>query len=149
MNDPITKTLTVPLRPDEAIALFTADIDRWWPKASHSVKGAKPKLTFPTHKCGKITETGEDGEVAIWGKVIAYDPGSYLAFTWHPGRPEAEATVVTLTFSQTKDGTLCELTHGGFDILGDTADAVSASYLQGWDLVLGCYVKAAKAPVPA
>ena len=149
MNDPINKTLTVPLKAMDAFELFTRDIDTWWPKASHSVSGAKSKLSFPTHKDGEIIEEGEDGETSVWGKLIAYDPGKYLAFSWFPGRSESEATVVTVTFTQTADGTVCELTHGGFDILGDTADAVSTSYLHGWDMVLGCYASAAKTPVMA
>lgn len=53
---------------------------------------------------------------------------------------------MTVTFTQTKDGTRCDLTHGGFDILGDTADAVSTSYLTGWDMVLGCYASAVMTP---
>jgi uncharacterized protein YndB with AHSA1/START domain len=149
MNDPINKTLTVPLTPTEAFALFTDDIDSWWPKASHSVKGAKSKLTFPTHKDGEIIETGEDGEIAVWGKLIAYDPGKYLAFSWHPGRTDKEATIVTVTFTKTAEGTRCDLSHGGFEILGDTADAVSTSYLHGWDMVLGCYAAAVKSLVIA
>ena len=147
MNDPITKTLTVPLTPAEAFALFTTDIDTWWPKASHSVKGAKSKLIFPSHKDGEIIEIGEDGETSVWGKLIAYDPGKYLAFSWHPGRTEKEATIVTVTFIETADGTRCDLKHGGFDILGDTADAVSTTYLHGWDMVLGCYAAAVKSTV--
>ncbi|PJI92399.1 uncharacterized protein YndB with AHSA1/START domain [Yoonia maricola] len=147
MNDPIEKTLTVPLSPADAFALFTTDIDTWWPKATHSVTGAKAKITFPDHKDGDIIEEGADGTRAIWGKLIAYEPDTYLAFTWHPGRTEKEATVVTLTFTKTSKGTRCDLTHGGFDILGDTADAVSTSYLHGWDMVLGCYASAVMTPV--
>ena len=75
MNDPINKTLEVPLTPAEAFNLFTKDINVWWPKATHSVTGAKAKLTFPAHKDGEIVETGEDGEIAVWGKLIAYHPG--------------------------------------------------------------------------
>ncbi|MEJ8559993.1 SRPBCC domain-containing protein [Yoonia sp. GPGPB17] len=146
MNDPIEKTLTVPLNPAKAFDLFTSDIDTWWPKATHSVTGAKAKVTFPTHKDGEIVEESADGTRTIWGKLIAYEPGAYLAFTWHPGRTEKEATVVTVTFTKTDEGTRCDLTHGGFDILGDTADAVSTSYLHGWDMVLGCYAAAVKAP---
>lgn len=146
MHDPINKTLTVPLTPDEAFTLFTDDMDTWWPTASHSVTGAKAKITFPTHKNGDIVETGEDGETAVWGTLIAYDPGVFLSFTWHPGRPASEATVVTVEFIATEAGTQVNLTHGGFAILGDTADAVSTSYLTGWDMVLGCYATAAKAP---
>lgn len=149
MNDPINKTLEVPLTPAEAFAVFTEDMDVWWPKETFSVSGAKAKVTFPSRKDGEIIETGEDGAVTVWGKLIAYDPGQYLAFTWHPGRSAEEATVVTVTFTQTTEGTRCDLTHGGFDILGDTADAVSTSYLHGWDMVLGCYASAAKVLVAA
>jgi len=146
MNDPIKKTITVPLSARGAFDLFTTEMDTWWPKASHSVKGPKSILTFPKHKGEPIIETGEDGEEAIWGRLIAYDPGKYLAFSWHPGRDESEATVVAITFTQTSTGTRCDLTHGGFEILGPSADAVSISYLRGWDLVLGCYAGAAKQP---
>lgn len=149
MNDPINKSLIVPLTPTEAFALFTDDIDTWWPKGTHSVSGEKAKLKFPNHKGGEITETDENGVITIWGRLIAYDPSKYLAFSWYPGRTEKEATVVTVTFTQTQDGTRCDLTHGGFDILGDTADAVSTSYLHGWNMVLGCYAVASKTLVAA
>ena len=149
MNDPINKTLTVPLNAIDAFALFTKDMDTWWPKDPFSVKGANSKVTFPDHKNGDIIETAEDGTVNIWGTLIAYEPRKYLAFSWHPGRDPEEATMVTVAFTETEDGTRCDLTHGGFDILGDTADAASTSYLRGWDMVLGCYASAAKMPVVA
>lgn len=147
MNDPILKSVTVPLTALDAFKLFTSDIDTWWPKAKFGVTRSKAKLHFPTHQDGAITETGEDGETVIWGRIIAYDPGNYLAFSWHPGRPDSEATFVQISFTETEAGTRCNLAHGGFDVLGDTADAVSTSYLHGWDLVLGCFQSAGKAPM--
>lgn len=149
MKDPIIKQLTVPLSVAEAFALFTTEMGTWWPVATHSVKGLKSKVSFPSHKGGDIIETDEDGTTHVWGTLIAYDPGGYLSFSWHPGREASEATVVSVTFTATSDGTFVELTHGGFDILGPTADAVSTSYLKGWDLVLGCYMSAAPSPVMA
>lgn len=149
MMEPIVKQLTVPLPVAEAFALFTDQMGTWWPLASHSVKGAKSKVTFPREKGGEIIETDADGQRHVWGRLIAYDPEGFLSFTWHPGRPEEEATAITITFTATSEGTFIELTHGGFDILGTTADAVSTSYLKGWDLVLGCFMSAAKAPVMA
>lgn len=150
MNDPIEKSISVPLSPQEAFALFTDGIEKWWPGASHSVSagnGKSPKkITFGTHKGDAITEVTDEGETVLWGHVITYDPGKYLAFTWFPGKTEDDATVVTVTFKETENGTQCDLTHGGFDILGDLADAVSTSYLTGWDMVLGCFVSAAKTP---
>lgn len=149
MIDPIQKSVTVPLPPSQAFDLFTSKIDLWWPKRGFSVGGAKSKLTFPKHKGGEIIETDEAGTAHIWGTIIAFDPGVYVAFTWHPGRAPHEATIVEMRFQQTQSGTKCDLTHGGFDILGPTADAVSTSYLHGWDTVLGCYCAAVKTRVLA
>ena len=145
---PIEKRLTVPLSPKEAFDLFTARMDLWWPKESHSLMGANAQVTFPTHVGDEIIEEGPDGTRRPWGHLIAYEAGRYLAYAWYPGRTKDEATVVTVTFSATDEGTLLELTHGGFEILGPTADAVSTSYLHGWDLVLGCYASAC-APITA
>ena len=148
MNDPIHKTVDVPLTPTEAFTLFTDGIDNWWPGVTHSVSahdGKTPrKVSFDTFKGGKITEITHSGERCIWGEIIAYSPGKFLSFTWHPGKTQAEATVVTVSFRETNDGTQCDLTHGGFDILGPTADAVSTIYITGWDIVLGCFCRAVK-----
>jgi uncharacterized protein YndB with AHSA1/START domain len=153
MNDPIHKIVDVPLKPDEAFALFTDEIDRWWPSASHSVSangGNLPrKIRIEPHKGGKIVETTHDGKETIWGEIIAYDPGAYLSFTWHPGKSTAEATVVSVSFKATHEGSQVDLTHGGFDILGPLADAVSTSYVTGWDMVLGCFCGAVNSTLTA
>lgn len=138
MTDPILKSVTVPLSPNAAFDLFTRDMTRWWP-AQHSQSGNPARIEVEPHKGGRITEIAPDGTRFLWGRIIGWEPGRYLSFTWHPGEPEAEATVVAIAFTATKDGTRVDLTHGGFKILGELADAVSTSYLRGWGLVLGCY----------
>ena len=140
---PIQKTTQVPLSPQEAFDLFIAGLDDWWPKDSHAPLGPDARLIVEQRKNGTITEVGPDGTKNLWGRIIAWDPGHYLAFTWFPEDDEDKATVVAVSFIKTSDGTRLELTHGDFEILGDTADAVSQSYLIGWDLVLGTYCFAA------
>ncbi|WP_106744718.1 SRPBCC domain-containing protein [Yoonia maritima] len=153
MNDPIHKTVDVPLTPDDAFALFTDGINSWWPGATYSVsanKGSRPRdIRVETHKGGRIIETTKNGAECIWGEIIAYDPGRFLSFTWHPGHPATKATVVTVSFKATRTGTQCDLTHGGFDILGPIADAVSTSYLTAWHTVLGCFCSAKNAYIDA
>jgi hypothetical protein len=142
MIDPIEKTRTVPLTPPEAFTLFINDLGQWWPSATHSVSGssgAKPKIKVEARKNGKIIEIAADGTRHIWGTIIGWEDGRYVSFSWHPGRDEDEATVVSVNFHPDPEGCRVELTHGGFDILGPQADAVSTSYLTGWDMVLGCY----------
>ncbi|MEL6571959.1 MAG: SRPBCC domain-containing protein [Pseudomonadota bacterium] len=135
----IQKTTQVPLSPQEAFDLFIAGLDEWWPKDSHAPLGPDAKLVVEARKNGAITEVGPDGTENLWGRIIAFDAGHYLAFTWFPEDDEDAATVIAVTFIKTAEGTRLELTHGDFEILGDTADAVSQSYLIGWDLVLGTY----------
>lgn len=139
---PINKTTHVPLSPQDAFDLFLADLDQWWPKDRHA-SDTDSKLEVEARKNGAITEVLPDGTRKIWGHIIGWEPGQYMAFTWHPDGPEEEATIVAVSFKQTADGTQLDLTHGGFDVLGEIADAVSTSYLFGWDLVLGSYCFAA------
>lgn len=149
MNPAIKKSVTVPLSPDAAFDLFTNGIDKWWPHADRTVSGKRRKVTFPKSKGGEISEETEEGRTILWGHVIAYDPGRYLAFTWFRGKSRDDATVVTVTFTETENGTQCDLTHGTHDILGECADAVSSSYLRGWEIVLGSYCAAARRPAYA
>ena len=146
MIDPIIKSVLVPLTPQEAFNLFLSDLDKWWPSASHSVSGSKnhrPKLVIEPVTGGKILELGTDGTQHIWGTILGWDDGEYVSFTWHPGRSADEATVVSIQFSAVKEGCKVNLTHGGFDILGPQADAISTSYVTGWEMVLGCYSRSA------
>jgi uncharacterized protein YndB with AHSA1/START domain len=139
---PLHKTTTVPLTPSEAFDLFMADLDRWWPKDRHA-SDPKAKLAVEPRKNGTITEIAPDGTCTLWGRIIGWEPGQYMAFTWFPDGSEEDATVVAVSFTLTPDGCRLDLTHGGFEILGDTADAISTSYMLGWDLVLGSYCYAA------
>jgi len=41
------ETFDVPLSTQEAFALFAAQIDMWWPEASHAVKGRSCQLQLP------------------------------------------------------------------------------------------------------
>jgi uncharacterized protein YndB with AHSA1/START domain len=139
---PIHKTTTVPLSPQEAFDLFMADLNVWWPKDRHA-SDPDAKLIVEPRKNGEITEVAPDGTRMLWGRIIGWEPGQYMAFTWHPDGDEDAATIVAVSFKKTDDGCQLDLTHGGFDVLGDTADAVSTSYLLGWDLTLGSYCFAA------
>lgn len=143
---PIQKTITVPLTATAAFTLFLKDISVWWPTQSHSVtgpNGPQPNIEVEMRKGGKITEITANGKRIPWGEILGWEDGAYASFTWHPGRDADEATVVSVIFEGTQEGCRVKLTHGGFDILGPTADAVSQSYLSGWDMVLGSYHTAA------
>lgn len=52
----------------------------------------------------------------VRGKVLAYQQGKALAYTWHPDdwNTEAEPSIVRYSFSPTKSGTKVVLKHSGF-----------------------------------
>lgn len=140
MTDPIKKTLHVPLRPKTAFELFTDRLDEWWPIDSHSLsagEGDIPKaVKVEKRKGGHIVETKADGESGRWGTITRWEPGRAVGVSWYVGRDESETTDLTVIFTPTDTGTRVELTHEGFDRLGDAATAMHGNYTQGWDFVL-------------
>ena len=65
-SDPIRKSVIVPLDPAAAFDLFTRDIDRWWPKESHSLAaadglGQEAHVRVEPRVGGRVIETGADG----------------------------------------------------------------------------------------
>ena len=138
----LRKTAFVRLPLASAFELFTDHIEQWWPLESHSVGLADARtLRFEHGVGGQIVETIEGGATAVWGTVDVWEPPSRVRFTWHPGTPPAEATLVEVTFVEAPDGTKVELVHTGWDRRPDAGDARS-NYDSGWDLVFGRYATA-------
>lgn len=139
-DDPIRKTVTVPLAPAEAFDLFTESLGDWWPSESHSLSAADGDLPetikVEPKTGGQILETKPDGSTHPWGRITRFDPGKAFGVSWHVGRPEEEATDLLVVFTPTDAGTRVDLTHGGFGKLGEAATAMAANYMTGWDLVL-------------
>ena len=138
MTKPIEKTVNVPLRPQEAFALFTRNLADWWPTESHSLSaydGDLPQdVKVDEKEGGYIVETKPSGETGRWGTITRWEPGSALGVSWYVGRPEDQATDLLVVFTPTDTGTRVDLTHSGFDRLAETA-ALHANYENGWDLV--------------
>jgi uncharacterized protein YndB with AHSA1/START domain len=65
----------------------------------------------------------------VKGKVLAYQPGKVLAYTWHPTdwSDEWEPSIVKYKFSSTKTGTKIVLNHSGFP-----NDSEKKSHRSGW-----------------
>ncbi len=146
-QDPIHKTLTVPLTPEAAFELFTAKLADWWPMASHSLSAYEDALPLAVivepRLGGQILETKTDGSVHPWGKVTAWEPPARLGLLWHVGRPETEATRIDIRFAPHAEGTTVTLVHDGWAALGESANAIRGGYYTGWDQVLGqCFLKA-------
>jgi len=135
---PIVKSLSVSLTPAVAFRLFTEGIDRWWPRATHSVSLERTRqVVFEDRVGGAVYEVRDDGARFEWGRVLAWDPPQGVRFSWYPGRDEATRQQVDVHFAPEGTGTRVTLVHGGWETLGERGSEVRGGYDTGWDLVLG------------
>lgn len=142
MNDPVVVEVAVKREPQMAFDLFARRIADWWPLTTHSlgasrsVNPAKTVILEP-HAGGRIYEIAEDGSEEAWGTVTDWQPGEFIAFTWHVGRAPDLATRVSVHFRRgDAGGTLMTLTHDNWQALGDEASGVRAQYATGWHAML-------------
>ncbi|MEM1433514.1 MAG: SRPBCC family protein [Pseudomonadota bacterium] len=138
---PVTKTLHLKVSPSQAFGRFAERFGEWWPRhAGHSVFGpTSTGCLMEAGVGGRILEQGEGGAVAEWGRVTAWEPPRRLQFSWYPGRDAATAQRVEVTFTADAEGTLIELAHHDWHLLGEQAEAVRDGYDSGWDTVLGTF----------
>jgi uncharacterized protein YndB with AHSA1/START domain len=137
---PLVKEVVVGCAAPEAFAEFTAGVRRWWPLATHSVGGdASRDLVLDEQG---FVETLPDGTPSRWGDVLAWEPPSRLAMTWYPGQAPDPHTQIEVTFEDAPGGTtLVRLVHSGWENLGLPGVESLGDYDQGWNVVLGGYVR--------
>jgi len=133
---PLVKSVVVPTTPDRAFTVFTEQLGRWWPLASHSVaREQATDVRLEGAVGGQIIEYDADGRVGSWGTVSDWDPPHTVSFSWHPGTDPRQAGHVTVRFTAHDDGTEVELTHTGWERRPDGAEA-RENYDTGWAFVL-------------
>src|SRR4051794_23746987 len=100
---PVLASVTVPLPPDAAFALFTDGMGTWWPLETHSIAAdteIKPTtVSWGSGVGGRIVESMSDGPQADWGQVLEWAPPRRLAFSWNPSLEDRPKTHVAVTFS--------------------------------------------------
>jgi len=144
-TDTVTRDVEVWVPVDVAWRVFTEEMHRWWPLATHSIskeRGETPDgVVVEGHLGGAIYETvGADRRA--WGTVVSWEPPTRLSVEWtvSPG----VVTRWTATFSPIEGGTRLELVHSGFEAHGALAQEIRDSYgsEDGWTYVLGRFVEA-------
>lgn len=131
---PIRKTIEVPCKPADAFRVFTAEIDSWWPKASHSLSAgegtAAAGITMEPREGGALFETRPDGGTHPWGMVKVWSPPERVVFSWHVGAPPENATTVEVTFREEGGGTRVTLVHSDWE--NAASPSARDHYDSGW-----------------
>ena len=139
-----TASVRVDLDPARAFERFTDGMGRWWP----------PEYTWSQETLeaigiadGLCFERGPFGFTCHWGRVLTWDAGARLVFTWQisptrvPEPDPARASTVSVVFTADGDGAMVSLTHSGFERHGEGADDYAAAMgsPQGWPYILERY----------
>ena len=135
VTEGIRKTVLVDFAPAEALELFTAKINSWWPVRTHSYGGDEVKsVVFERSVGGRVYEVTEAGE-QDWARVRKWDPPNGFVLDWLIGECETE---VAVTFSPEGEGSRVVLEHRGF-----ASATPRDNYDSGWDVVLAPFVESA------
>jgi hypothetical protein len=143
---PVVKTIRVNLAVEAAFRLFTEEISRWWPLASHSVGGDDAETCILEGKVGgRFYEVQKDGAQSDWGRVFVWEPPHKVSFTMYPGKTPEFATKVEVSFAESEfGGTTVALIHRGWERFGERGLAQRNNYDGGWDTVLEKFISFAQ-----
>ena len=138
---PVVKTVTVRAAPARAFALFADDLARWWPLPRVHTGPDPVDCAIEPRVGGRVFERAADGRETAWGTVLAYDPPHRLAFSWIVGLSAEQEQRVEIRFTAEDRGTRVELTHSGWEKLGDAAVSRRERYDRGWATIFEqCFV---------
>jgi uncharacterized protein YndB with AHSA1/START domain len=135
---------------EDAFAVFTEDMDSWWPKEHHVLQAPLARMVFEPRVGGAIYDVGTDGSECHWARVLAYEPPHRIVFSWDISMQwqietdPAKASEVEVKFEA--DGparTRVELEHRHIDRHGDgwegMRDAVGSD--GGWKVGLHAFAQ--------
>lgn len=139
--EPVRKERRLTLHAGEAFRLFTRDMGRWWPLASHSISGDRTtSVRFEERVGGRVVELVADGSEHPWADVLVWEPPGRLVLSWHPTVELRAATILEVTFEDTPEGCWMRLEHSDWEAFGAQLGAeLRAGYEPGWDVVLAPY----------
>ena len=148
---PVRKSVVVDASPSQAFAVFTAGIDRWWPK-SHGI-GATPirESDIEPFVGGRWYTRHEDGSDIVIGHVRVWQPAERLVVSWEVSadwkpdpRPAFTSEVEVRFAADAGGGTRVELEHRNFERLGAASgEKMRKGVDGGWPHLLDLYAKEA------
>jgi len=145
-----TATVEVPCDPRTAFDVFTAGIGAWWKRGTRywNDPARAQEIRFEPRVGGRLLEvhdleTGEGFEI---GRVLVWEPGTRLVFTWRQDDwAPAEFTEVEVRFEPAGRDTRVTVEHSGWDRVPAAGPGIADGYGHGWAELLGYYVQAAEA----
>lgn len=148
---PVRKVVVVQATPERAFEVFTAGIDRWWPK-SHGIGNAPVRNSIiEPFEGGRWYTICEDGSEVVVGHVRVWEPARRFVVSWEisaiwkPDARAAFASEVDVRFvAETVGQTRVELEHRNFERMGIAEGETMRNNVDGgWPTILELFAKSA------
>jgi uncharacterized protein YndB with AHSA1/START domain len=140
---PVRKNVHVPAPPAEAFRVFTAEMDRWWPK-DHGLDGPVVRSFIEPFVGGRWYAQYQSGNEITNGHVLVWEPPGRVMFSWEISsewKSDPDSTIaseVEVRFLPQNGGTLVELEHRRFHRMSG-GDKMRAAVEGGWSKILALY----------
>jgi len=118
MTSRVLVALRVKATPQRAFEAFTAEIGEWWrPNDLFAFTPRSPGvMSFEAGKGGRFLETLPNGKVFEAGRILTWEPGARLTFSWRcAGFPPGVETTVDVAFEPIGDETRVSVEHSGWE----------------------------------
>jgi len=127
--EPVRKQIVVKATQERAFRVFTAGIDRWWPREHHIGTSPLERAVLEERPGGRWYSVSEDGSECDVGKVLSWEPPRRLLLAWQLTADwkydPAFVTEVEVTFTaQGPNETRVELEHRDLERYGERAQAL-------------------------
>jgi uncharacterized protein YndB with AHSA1/START domain len=147
----VRKSVTVAAPLAVAFEVFTAQIEAWWPMASHHIGQADcAAVVIEPRAGGRWFERGVDGTECDWGRVLLWDAPNRVTLMWQLSArfqfdPSIETEVDVCFTALDARTTRVDLEHRGLDAYGADAAAMRETFSSpnGWNGMLEHFAKVA------
>jgi hypothetical protein len=142
---PIRQSTLVRSDREHTFTVFVRTMGAWWP-VQFSAGGDRVRdISIEERVGGSVFETWDDGTVAPWGQLRAWDPPERFVMSWL-GTPQP--TEVELSFAVLSPNlTRVTVEHRGWEALSESQLAedcalpggyTGGAYVEGWARILAC-----------
>jgi uncharacterized protein YndB with AHSA1/START domain len=146
----VRKNITVEAPQERAFDVFTAGLDRWWPRSHHIGEAEMAEAIIECREGGRAYERGVDGSECDWGRVLVFDRPNRVVISWQIGcdwkydpDPERGSEYEARFIPQGDSRTLVEFEHRNIERHGEGAQQLHESLGGGWGTLLEMFAQEA------
>jgi len=147
---PVRKEVLVEASVERCFEVFTAGIDRWWPREHHIGKSPLVREVLEPRLGGRWYGVSADGEECDVGKVLVWEPPRRLVLAWQITKdwqyhPDFVTEIEVLFTAEGPRRTRVELEHRNLERYGDAAPAFKKQIDApgGWGRILESFARTA------